>query len=52
MPAACAVSPDVSVCWPTFGSSANKVATEKCDGLAGDAKTSCMADAKARFGKT
>ncbi len=29
-----------------------KVAAEKCDGLAGDAKTSCMADAKARFGKT
>lgn len=29
-----------------------KVAAEKCDGLAGDAKTACMADAKARFGKT
>jgi len=29
-----------------------KVATEKCDALAGDAKASCVADAKARFGKT
>ena len=28
-----------------------KVATEKCDALAGDPKTACMADAKARFGK-
>jgi len=29
-----------------------KVATEKCDSLAGDAKASCMASAKSRFGKT
>jgi hypothetical protein len=29
-----------------------KVAIEKCDALAGDAKTSCVAGAKARFGKT
>ncbi len=29
-----------------------KVAKEKCDALAGDAKSSCMADAKARFGKS
>ena len=29
-----------------------KVATEKCDALAGDAKSSCMASAKAKFGKT
>lgn len=28
-----------------------KVASEKCDALAGDAKSACMADAKARFGK-
>lgn len=28
-----------------------KVATEKCDSLAGDAKTSCMSAAKAEFGK-
>lgn len=27
------------------------VATEKCDALAGDAKTSCVAAAKAKFGK-
>ncbi len=29
-----------------------KVAAEKCDALAGDAKSSCMANAKARFGKS
>jgi hypothetical protein len=29
-----------------------KVATEKCDALAGDAKSSCIASAKAKFGKT
>jgi hypothetical protein len=29
-----------------------KVATEKCEALAGDAKTGCMNDAKARFGKS
>ena len=29
-----------------------KVAAEKCDVLAGDAKTSCMASAKAKYGKT
>lgn len=29
-----------------------KVATEKCDALAGDARTSCVAAAKAKFGKT
>jgi hypothetical protein len=29
-----------------------KVAAEKCDALAGDAKSSCVADAKARFGKS
>jgi hypothetical protein len=28
-----------------------KVATEKCDALAGDAKASCISNAKARFGK-
>jgi hypothetical protein len=28
-----------------------KVAAEKCDALAGDAKSACMNDAKARFGK-
>ncbi len=28
-----------------------KVATEKCDALAGDAKTSCITSAKAKFGK-
>lgn len=28
-----------------------KVAVEKCDAMAGDAKTSCIADAKAKFGK-
>jgi hypothetical protein len=28
-----------------------KVAAEKCDALAGDAKSACIADAKARFGK-
>ena len=28
-----------------------KVAIEKCDALAGDAKNNCVADAKARFGK-
>ncbi len=28
-----------------------KVAAEKCESLAGDAKTSCMSSAKARFGK-
>lgn len=28
-----------------------KVATEKCDAMAGDAKTSCVAAAKTRFGK-
>jgi hypothetical protein len=29
-----------------------KVAIEKCDALAGDAKTSCVAAAKAKFGKS
>jgi hypothetical protein len=29
-----------------------KVATEKCDALSGDAKTSCIKTAKARYGKT
>ena len=29
-----------------------KVAAEKCESLAGAAKASCMADAKAKFGKT
>ena len=29
-----------------------KVATEKCDAMAGNAKSSCMASAKAKFGKT
>jgi hypothetical protein len=29
-----------------------KVATEKCDAMAGDAKANCVAVAKARFGKT
>jgi hypothetical protein len=29
-----------------------KVAAEKCDALKGDAKSSCMATAKARFGKS
>jgi len=29
-----------------------KVAAEKCDALAGDAKTTCMTAAKARFGKS
>jgi hypothetical protein len=29
-----------------------KVAVEKCDALAGDAKASCVASAKASFGKT
>ena len=29
-----------------------KVAAENCNALAGDAKTSCMANAKAQFGKT
>ena len=29
-----------------------KVAAEKCDALAGDAKASCIAAAKAKFGKT
>ena len=28
-----------------------KVAAEKCDALAGDAKSSCVASAKAHFGK-
>lgn len=28
-----------------------KVATEKCDGMSGDAKAGCMAAAKAKFGK-
>lgn len=28
-----------------------KVAVEKCDALAGDAKTSCVAAAKTKFGK-
>lgn len=30
----------------------HKVAAEKCDALAGDAKASCMAAAKSRFGKS
>ena len=29
-----------------------KVAAEKCESLAGDAKSACMSNAKARFGKT
>ena len=29
-----------------------KVAVEKCDAMAGDAKASCIAAAKAKFGKT
>ena len=29
-----------------------KVALEKCDSMSGDAKTGCIASAKARFGKT
>ncbi len=29
-----------------------KVAAQKCDALAGDVKTSCISDAKARFGKS
>ena len=29
-----------------------KVAAEKCDSLAGDAKTACVNEAKARFNKT
>ena len=29
-----------------------KVAAEKCDALAGDAKAGCIANAKARFGQT
>jgi hypothetical protein len=29
-----------------------KVAIEKCDALAGDAKASCVAAAKAKFGKS
>ena len=29
-----------------------KVAVEKCDALAGDAKDTCVRDAKAKFGKT
>ncbi len=29
-----------------------KVAAEKCESMAGDAKASCMANAKAKFGKT
>jgi hypothetical protein len=29
-----------------------KVAKEKCDALSGGAKDKCMADAKARYGKT
>ena len=29
-----------------------KVAAEKCDAMAGDAKSACIASAKARFGKT
>ena len=29
-----------------------KVAAEKCDALAGDAKSSCIAAAKAKFGKS
>jgi len=29
-----------------------KVATEKCDAMSGDAKASCIAAAKAKFGKT
>ncbi len=29
-----------------------KVAVEKCDAMAGDAKTSCVASAKAKFGKS
>jgi hypothetical protein len=29
-----------------------KVAVEKCDALAGDAKASCVAEAKARYGKS
>jgi hypothetical protein len=29
-----------------------KVATEKCDSLAGDAKAACVSAAKAKFGKS
>jgi hypothetical protein len=29
-----------------------KVAAEKCDALAGDAKGACLADVKARFDKS
>ena len=29
-----------------------KLAIAKCDGMAGDAKTACVADAKAKFGKS
>jgi hypothetical protein len=29
----------------------NKVAKEKCDAMSGDAKASCVANAKARYGK-
>ena len=29
-----------------------KVAAEKCDAATGDAKASCMAAAKAKYGKT
>ena len=29
-----------------------KVATEKCESLSGDAKASCISDAKARFNKS
>ena len=29
-----------------------KVAKEKCDAIAGDAKASCMTDAKTRYGKS
>ena len=29
-----------------------KVAVEKCDSLSGDAKTQCVKDAKARYGKS
>ena len=28
-----------------------KVAAEKCDAMAGDAKSACVASAKARYGK-
>ncbi len=29
-----------------------KIATQKCDSLAGDAKSACVSAAKARFGKS